>query len=338
MNAIDFNQDISDWDFSGLTVNGATNSNVLKGFMLGKTNLDYTISYYDNLLIKWAKDESEGGLPNNELNLGTINMGSIQYTSNGVIPRQSILDNKNISSIIDGGLVQTVESWNTVIGGVAKSTTLNTASKLSTRLNISETSITDFVIEGDDIKCNINSDYEILSNAFINSNFTNSSPTFYFDLEGKCKKLNFHAFKYSLNTVRFYFPEVLQISGGEQFYHGNFDYSNDNLLPIRYIYMPKLNVLGDNLNLDENQFGDTPRPTTFYCNSSLETAYLGSLPDFDIIYAIENDVSIFYTNTNNPGYLLTVEELDQLHPDTEVPSDPSVDNTDITTDNTNITI
>jgi len=93
-NANVFNQDVSMWDFSGLT-----NSNGLSNFINGNTN--YNPNYYDNLLIKWAKDPSMGGLTPNII--GTISMGGIKYTSAGAAARQSILDNNKAQSITDGG-------------------------------------------------------------------------------------------------------------------------------------------------------------------------------------------------------------------------------------------
>ena len=59
-NAQSFNQDISSWDFSGLTSTGS-----MSNFMQQKSASNYDATYYDNLLIKWASDESLGGLPNN---------------------------------------------------------------------------------------------------------------------------------------------------------------------------------------------------------------------------------------------------------------------------------
>ncbi len=96
--ASSFNQDVSDWDFSGITA-----SSGLDDFMRGKSDSNYNSSYYDNLLIKWAKDSSEGGLPVGILN--EIGMGTIKYTSAGASARQSILDNNKAQTIIDGGQI-----------------------------------------------------------------------------------------------------------------------------------------------------------------------------------------------------------------------------------------
>lgn len=96
--AISFNQDISAWDFSGL------NSSIsLSQFMFSKTSTDYDAIYYDNLLIKWASDPSVGGLQSNVI--GTIDMGSIKYTSAGASARASILANNKAVTINDGGQI-----------------------------------------------------------------------------------------------------------------------------------------------------------------------------------------------------------------------------------------
>lgn len=96
--ADNFNQDISSWDFSGLN-----DVNSLKTFMLGKSSANYNAEYYDNLLIKWASDPSQGGLQPNII--GTIDMGSIKYTANGAAARASILANNKAQTINDGGQV-----------------------------------------------------------------------------------------------------------------------------------------------------------------------------------------------------------------------------------------
>ena len=98
-NAQSFNQDISSWDFSGLTSTGS-----MSNFMQQKSASNYDATYYDNLLIKWASDESLGGLPNN-LSLTKIDMGGIKYTANGASARASILANNKAQVINDGGQI-----------------------------------------------------------------------------------------------------------------------------------------------------------------------------------------------------------------------------------------
>ncbi len=93
-----FNQDISNWDFSSVNI-----SNSFQSFMNLKSSLNYDATYYDNLLIKWASDESVGGLPVGIV--GGLDMGSIKYTSAGASARQSILDNNKATTITDGGQI-----------------------------------------------------------------------------------------------------------------------------------------------------------------------------------------------------------------------------------------
>tara|TARA_R110002051_G_scaffold320686_2_gene406511 strand:- start:27 stop:332 length:306 start_codon:yes stop_codon:yes gene_type:complete len=93
-----FNQDISNWDFSGLN-----NANSLRTFFQTQTSATYDATYYDNLLIKWASSPSVGGLQPNII--GFIDMGSIKYTANGAAARASILANNKAVTINDGGQI-----------------------------------------------------------------------------------------------------------------------------------------------------------------------------------------------------------------------------------------
>ncbi len=90
-----FNIDISAWDYSGLNL-----SYSLQFFLSSQI---YDPSYYDNLLIKWASSPSLGGLQPNII--GTIDMGTIKYTSAGASARASILANNKAVTINDGGQI-----------------------------------------------------------------------------------------------------------------------------------------------------------------------------------------------------------------------------------------
>ena len=96
--AFDFNQDISNFNFNSITV-----SNGLEFFMRSKSSTNYDAIYYDNLLIKWASIPSSGGLPVGVI--GTIDMGTIKYTSAGASARASILSNNKAVIINDGGQI-----------------------------------------------------------------------------------------------------------------------------------------------------------------------------------------------------------------------------------------
>jgi surface protein len=85
--AISFNQDISNWD-----INNVTN---FIGFMSGKDYTNYSPSFYDNLLNSWST------LPvNNNL---TIDFGNIQYTSTGLVGRNTLTSPPRSWTINDGG-------------------------------------------------------------------------------------------------------------------------------------------------------------------------------------------------------------------------------------------
>ena len=202
-----------------------------------------------------------------------------------------------------GGVV----GFNTIIGGGALGTRVNTLSSLASILTCNESDIFNFEVDGVDIKCNINVDYEINNQAFQNTYFGSNSPSFYYDLDGRCKKIGDFVFYNSLNTLNFYFPEVTEI-GGFQFYHANYRPSN-GLLPIKWIYMPNLiNPLG------AGDFNNTSRLTIFYCNDFLSTSNNGQ-PDPVITDGITNrGVTVFYVDTEDPNYLLSIEQLNNLHP------------------------
>jgi surface protein len=89
---------VFDQDISGLDYSSVTNIN---NFMFGKSNINYTASYYDNLLIKW--DNAIGGLIFANMVDVNIGMGTIKYTMAGATARASLISKGFI--ITDGGLV-----------------------------------------------------------------------------------------------------------------------------------------------------------------------------------------------------------------------------------------
>lgn len=90
-NATAFNQSISNWKANIVTTFGTD------GFMGNKTNLNYSSSNYDDLLIGWA---SRPVLANR-----TINFGTIKYTPAATAARAILTSAPNNWTIIDGGLV-----------------------------------------------------------------------------------------------------------------------------------------------------------------------------------------------------------------------------------------
>jgi len=186
---------------------------------------------------------------------------------------------------------------NTFIGGV--SSVINTPALLAAKLQnypsgtaFDVSKIFGFTIVGSDIECYIGVNYQIKQNSFQNTIFTASSPTYYKDDGGKCKRLMAAAFYTSLNTTIFNFPEVVDINGGHVFYHANYS-AGSGLLPITKLYLPKCTILGNNVNLNENQFGFTSRPTELSINDFLRTANAGS-PDQDLVVGATLGVNITY--------------------------------------------
>lgn len=93
-NQTGFNQPISNWNISGVTIFNATGAT--DGFMFGKTSNDYSTTNYDALLIGWA---SRSVKPNLKIDFGTI-----KYTSAATAARAVLTSAPNNWTIIDGGL------------------------------------------------------------------------------------------------------------------------------------------------------------------------------------------------------------------------------------------
>jgi surface protein len=111
--AIAFNQPLNDWDTSNVTsmvamFQNATAFNqdistwaILKvmqwtDFMAGKTDSNYSSTYYDALLQSWSSQNVKPGI--------SINFGTIKYTSAGNAGRNLLVSDKQWI-ITDGGLV-----------------------------------------------------------------------------------------------------------------------------------------------------------------------------------------------------------------------------------------
>ena len=77
-----------------------------------------------------------------------------------------------------------VAAYNTYIGGVSSS--IGTASALATKLGISVGTISNFVVEGADIKCKITGSYSIQGGAFLNNSFYFDDITLYNNAPTPC--------------------------------------------------------------------------------------------------------------------------------------------------------
>lgn len=88
--ARNFDQDISNWDFTGIS-----SSDNLRNFFSGNAELDD--ENYDALLIRWSNQA--GSMPNNI----NVNMGDSEYDSNSAASARSTLINTYGWTINDGG-------------------------------------------------------------------------------------------------------------------------------------------------------------------------------------------------------------------------------------------
>ena len=132
---------------------------------------------------------------------------------------------------------------NTLIGGIGATTT--TASALATLLAISESTIKNFALSGNDIVCNITSDYAIPNGAFRD----NSEITSYWDYEGMVTSIGSSGFGTNIveevgaqNLTHAYFPECTSI--------GNLCFAKGGLKK-EVIYLPKCVAIGTSVT---NQF------------------------------------------------------------------------------------
>ena len=91
--AIEFNQDISEWDFS--------KTSPFNGFMTDKSSENYHYHITTTYLIKWDSDPSVGGLDFGKLTNFTTDFGTIQYSSAGAAAHASLVAKGLI--INDGG-------------------------------------------------------------------------------------------------------------------------------------------------------------------------------------------------------------------------------------------
>lgn len=167
---------------------------------------------------------------------------------------------------------------NTFIGGVAS--VINTPALLASKIlnypsgtTFSASNIQNFTIVGDDIECYIGVDYKIKDSAFINTDVTASSPTYWRDEGLKCKPLGSSAFYVSRNTGLFYFPAVLTI-GASNFYHANY---GDADVADRIYYFPNCTNIGNPTVADTQMFGNTAITQKFYANTFLQTNNAGGV-------------------------------------------------------------
>jgi hypothetical protein len=197
---------------------------------------------------------------------------------------------------------------NTFIGGVAS--TINTASLLATKLQISTSRITSFLAVGSDIECNISGSYEIPDNCFRE---TGNNIVYYDDRSGLVSILNSECFSGSLgtNTLQFVnFPNATSINQAFNFTNllKKIEFPNCtsvlgsvfNNSNIEIAYFPRCNVLGSTSG-NNNVFLNSTKLKTIYVNQFLQTNNNGQ-PDGDLSFAISQGIIVRYvTNFTVPN-------------------------------------
>jgi len=182
---------------------------------------------------------------------------------------------------------------NTEIGGVAS--TISTPALLASKLGILESRITNFSIVGSDIKCKITGNYNMPSYAFL----SDTSLTFFKDIEGKCTYQGLSSFKDTVNCGELYFPGVLEIES----LTGNYSFSGDGL---KKMYYPACIKWGST-----NGVNDVFSPTftaikNIYVHPSMATINAGVL-EGDLAYAVTKNANIVYvTNFTPPNPVTTL--------------------------------
>jgi len=85
--ATTFNQDIGGWNVSGVTD--------FNGFMVNKTNLNYSASNLDSIYNGWSSQSVQPNI--------TITFGTIKYTAGGQAGKDILTGAPNNWTITDGG-------------------------------------------------------------------------------------------------------------------------------------------------------------------------------------------------------------------------------------------
>lgn len=127
------------------------------------------------------------------------------------------------------------KSLNTFIGGIAP--TISTKSLLATKLGISTSVISNFSIDGNDIRCKITGNYNIPAAAFSGD----INITYFNDTKGLVNIISYSTFQSCTNLISVNFPNVTFVGGGSYGSAGAF-YNCTNLTEV---LIPKLSSLVD---------------------------------------------------------------------------------------------
>lgn len=179
--------------------------------------------------------------------------------------------------------------YNTEIHGV--SSNINTPSLLAAKFktyptgeSFSASNIFNFIVEGNNIKCYVDSDYQLATNAFD----SNTSIINYYDYYGKLIRLAGNSCFYNTPKLKNVFlPGCVSIgdSGINHFVLTNLD----------YLYIPACTVLGSS-SADNTQLSGNYTIKKIYANSYLATNNSGN-PDGDLLTAISKGSSVRYVSS-----------------------------------------
>jgi len=200
-------------------------------------------------------------------------------------------------------------TYNTYIGNV--SSFFTSSSVLASSLGISPANILNFTIDGSDIKCYINTNYTVITQAF-DVLITSASLTYYLDLDNKMVGLGINAF---LNNNLLY---KIQLNGLQSILNGCFSgctklktiylpaltssdnswFSNDYVK--RTIYVPNLLVFGTSVG-SNGIFTNLRKDSVIYANTYCQTSNSGS-PDGDLSnFTSIGGVVKYISNTTAPS-------------------------------------
>lgn len=209
-----------------------------------------------------------------------------------------------------------VATYNTYIGGV--SGTISTASLLATKLGISVGAISNFTIDGSDIKCKITGSYEIPNGAFgrvlAGFNFPNVV-TYYYDDDNLVTTLNQFSFCYQTNFNDFRLDgvtsclsyclsqtPVININLPNLTSCSNYAFL-DAFKAKRY-YIPRITSLGTTSGNDFVWQDSNYAGTVIYINPIMQTNNSGA-PDGDLV-ATTNATVRYVTNFTAPNPVTTL--------------------------------
>lgn len=184
-----------------------------------------------------------------------------------------------IESKISNGL-----KFNTFIGGI--SSYAIDISTLALTLGVKPATISEFEIVGNDVMAKIDVAYKMKSQAFYNS-----SVTYFFDYEGKCKELGLKCFQSAKYLSKCYFPSVHKV--GNTCFYGT---------KISHFSIPKINFLGD-AETYNNVFETSNIAKAFLNNSIVNDTDYTELSDTALL-----DEVVIVKNNQKPAIIKNLSE------------------------------